>query len=154
MPGGASREFRPSPLCKGGGIATWTLSAIERVIRASWSAETCDPVDLPWSRSNPAKGQCGVTALMVNDLLGGDLMVAEVLHGDGTPQGFHTWNVLAGGIEVDLTADQFRAGELVRRGESLRRPAGPPRRVPERYELLRERVLSALGALDEPDTRR
>jgi hypothetical protein len=126
-------------------VPTWTLVAIERAIRDSWSDETCDPVDLPWSRSNPAKGQCGVTALVLNDLLGGDLMVADVKHADGSPQGSHTWNVFDGGIEIDLTAEQFRAGEVVQPGVLHRRPPGPPRRVPERYELLRERVLSALS---------
>ncbi|MET0909216.1 MAG: hypothetical protein ABWZ99_07080 [Ilumatobacteraceae bacterium] len=126
-------------------MPTWTLAAIENVIRDSWSEETCDTVDLPWSRSNPAKGQCGVTALVLNDLLGGDLMVADVTHADGTPQGSHTWNVLHGGVEIDLTSEQFRAGEVVQSAVLHRRPSGPPRRLPERYELLRERVLSALG---------
>ena len=51
-----------------------TLTEIETAVRAAWGEGTCDPVDLPWSTDNPAKGQCGVTALVLNDLLGGDLM--------------------------------------------------------------------------------
>lgn len=47
-----------------------SLTEIEEAIRGSWSAGTCDPLDLPWSPSNAAKGQCGVTALVVQDLLG------------------------------------------------------------------------------------
>jgi hypothetical protein len=47
-----------------------------------------DPADLPrWSPADPARGQCGPTALVVNDLLGGDLCVAEVRLRDGTQRG-------------------------------------------------------------------
>ena len=120
------------------------LERIEAALRASWSDETCDPVDRPWSPANPAKGQCGVTALVVHDLLGGDLVVAEVLHADGTRQGDHTWNRLPDGTEVDLTAEQFRAGEVVQPGRVVERPPGPPRRCVDEYELLRTRVLARL----------
>jgi hypothetical protein len=49
-----------------------SFADIEALIRASWSEKTCDPVDLPeWSAENPARGQCAVTALVVQDLLGG-----------------------------------------------------------------------------------
>ena len=64
-----------------------TLARIEAAVRACWDERTCDPVDLPWSSDTPSRGQCGVTALVVNDLLGGDLMVAEVLFPDGNRQG-------------------------------------------------------------------
>lgn len=121
-----------------------TLVRFEGAVRASWDAETCDPVDLPWSPDNPSRGQCGVTALVVNDLLGGDLVVAEVLFPDGRRQGWHTWNVFGAGVEIDLTRDQFRAGEVVQPGERVARPPGPPRREPDRYELLRDRVRTRL----------
>ena len=86
-----------------------------------------------------------MTALVVHDLLGGDLVVAEVLHADGTRQGDHTWNRLPDGTEVDLTREQFRSGEVVQPGRVVERPDGPPRRCVEEYDLLRRRVLEALG---------
>ena len=100
-----------------------TLSLVEQVIRASWSAASCDPVDAPWSPDNPSKGQCNVTALVVQDHLGGDLLMAEVLNADGTRQGVHFWNRLTDGTEVDLTREQFRAGEQVQEPEVFPRPA-------------------------------
>ena len=63
-----------------------SLAELERAIRDSWSERSCDPVDLPWSPANAAKGQCGVTALVVQDLLGGELLMAEVRHADGSRQ--------------------------------------------------------------------
>lgn len=45
---------------------------IEKALKSSWSKETCYP---PWARGwtteNPTKGQCAVTALVVQDYLGG-----------------------------------------------------------------------------------
>jgi len=134
----------------GGPDVTRTLTEIEAAVRASWDAQTCDPVDLPWSGDNPSKGQCGVTALVLNDLLGGDLLSAEVLFPDGTRQGWHTWNVFGGtdvddGFQVDLTGEQFVAGEQIQPAKRITRPPGRPSRTPERYDLLRERVLTRLG---------
>jgi hypothetical protein len=92
------------------------LREIERAVRGAWGADVCeDPADVPrWSPSNPSRGQCGPTALVLNDLLGGDLCVAEVRLRDGTQQGFHWWNRLAG-VDVDLTREQFGPGRPARR---------------------------------------
>ena len=126
-------------------MAVRTLADVEAAVRASWSVETCDDVDVPdWSLRNPSRGQCGATALVLQDLLGGDLLVAEVLHPDGSRQGFHAWNALSGGLQVDLTAEQFQAGEVVQAPRVVERPPGPPRRCAAQYMLLRERVFAAL----------
>lgn len=66
-------------------MTTWFLTDIEKAVRASWAADTCSPDDVaraPWTSDNPAWGHCDVTALAVQDLLGGDLVVGEV-HLDG-----------------------------------------------------------------------
>src|ERR1022692_1406729 len=56
------------------GMASRLLSDIERAVRRSWGADTCPPEDrLRWTPDNPARGQCGVTAMVVNDLMGGEL---------------------------------------------------------------------------------
>lgn len=96
-----------------------SLTELERAVRASWSHQTCDPIDLPWSEDNPPRGQCGVTALFLHDLLGGELLLAEVRNADGSRQGVHYWNRLPGGLELDLTRAQFTAGETFSRATAV-----------------------------------
>ena len=116
------------------------------ILRAAWGPDTCDPHDLAdWRPDNPARGQCGVTALVVQDLLGGDLVLGEVFV-DRTKVGHHYWNRLPGGHDIDFTADQFHPAEVVTGGQVQHRPPDAPRRCREQYELLRRRVLAALAA--------
>ncbi len=123
----------------------WTLREIEPAVRSAWGIDTCDPHDLAdWHPGNRARGQCGVTALVVNDLLGGELVLGEVLVG-GRKVGHHWWNRLDG-ADVDLTAGQFRPEETVTGGRTVERPPGPVRRCREQYETLRGRVLASLQA--------
>ena len=123
-----------------------TLTEIERAVRAGWSAETCDPVDLPWNESAPARGQCGVTALVLHDLLGGELLCAEVRNPDGSAQGVHYWNRLAGGHELDLTREQFTAGHAISEPHVVPVPANrSTARLAGQYQRLREAVERALG---------
>jgi hypothetical protein len=127
------------------GVPTWSLADVSEAIHASWSAQTCDPAArAQWSAANPARGQCGVTALVLNDLLGGDLILADVRRPDGTKQGHHYWNRLPDGSEIDLTIGQFDEGEVVQQGRPVIRPGGPPRRCREEYERLRASVLAWL----------
>ncbi len=127
-----------------------TFTELETAIRAAWSDETCDVADLvDRSPDNPARGQCGNTSLLIQDLLGGELLEAHVLYPNGSHQGFHYWNRLPGGVDIDLTAEQFIEGEVVQPPVVVARAVpGPPLRSPERYELLRSRVLEALGMAD------
>jgi hypothetical protein len=123
-----------------------SLSAIERAVRRSWSRDTCDPVDLPtWSPENPARGQCGVTAVVLHELLGGHVLVATVDHADGSRQGMHYWNLLSCGLQIDLTREQFTAGERVGEPESVQIPAGQSGRLQTQQSLLRQRVYDVLG---------
>lgn len=124
-------------------MAVWTLLDIERAIRSSWGADTCAPEDLPdWHAGNPARGQCGVTALVLNDLLGGDLVRGEV-HRDGRRVDSHWWNRFAEGFEIDLTREQFSPDETVGPGTAIERPPEVGR-LRDEYEILRGRVLAAL----------
>ena len=130
------------------------LAAVENAIRASWAGDTCDPDDLPnWRPDNPARGQCGVTALVIHDLLGGELILGEV-YVNGQKEGHHWWNRFASGLEIDLTREQFHPHEHVTPGKPVVRPPGPPNRCREQYETLRNRVMAQLGAgsLDERRT--
>ncbi len=124
----------------------FTLAEIQAAFRASWSVETCDPVDVAeWTADNPSRGQCGATALTLMEIVGGDLLEAEVTYPDGSHQGFHYWNLLPGGLEIDLTADQFSPDEQIQTPVMIEAPEAPPPRAGEQYLLLRRRVREALG---------
>jgi hypothetical protein len=126
-----------------------TLAQLEQAIRESWSADTSDDRD-EWSPENAGRGQCDITSLVVHDLLGGDLLAADV-YLDGERVEAHMWNRLPSGLEVDLTRDQFKRGEVI--GEPVARPrradiaepAHPRYHRYEKYLVLAERVRSRLG---------
>ncbi|MFJ5723650.1 hypothetical protein [Streptomyces sp. NPDC093149] len=119
------------------------LNDLEQAIRDSWGADTTTPEHRPnWTADNPARDQCGVTALVVHDLLGGVLIRGEV-HVNGERVDYHWWNRLGMGIEVDLTREQFGPDEMVVGGDVIERPAQIVR-LREEYELLRGRVLAVL----------
>ncbi|MEU9378779.1 alpha/beta hydrolase [Streptomyces sp. NPDC048255] len=127
----------------------WTLADIEAAIRAGWSADTCEPADISriaWTAENPAWGQCDITAVVVQDIVGGELVLGEVFL-DGRQEGYHWWNLLPGGIRIDLTREQFRRGETVTPGRVVKRPPGRLPRRWEEYQLLRRRVIDKLGPL-------
>lgn len=126
-----------------------SLGSIESAIRRAWSVWTCDPVDQQqWSERNPASGQCASTALIVQGLLGGELLLADVHNADGSRNGVHYWNRLAGGTELDLTREQFRAGESIGVGRVVARPDDVNRgRLPGHYQLLSARVARELAGI-------
>ena len=122
---------------------------LEAAIRATWALDTCDPVDADdWSAANPSRGQCGSTALTIHDLLGGELLIAEVLRADGSHQGVHYWNLLPDGTAIDLTREQFASNEVVQQPQTVRRPPGLPTRGAQQYLTMRCRVLTTLGILE------
>ncbi|WP_405162812.1 hypothetical protein OG203_42180 [Nocardia sp. NBC_01499] len=86
---------------------------------------------------------------MVNDFFGGDLVVGEVWL-NGEQHGFHWWNRLPTGIELDLTRDQFRLGQTITATRVVERPPGPTRHRWSEYLQLRERVIGHLGPLPDP----
>ncbi|MBB2988137.1 YunG family protein [Terracoccus luteus] len=115
------------PICP-----TSKLSALTRALCESWNADTS--AYPRWSPHTPSRGQCAVTALVVQDALGGDLERVTV---DGQS---HYYNRLLDGTELDLTRDQF----------AVWAPTTPETRTREyvlsyapttsRYELLKARV--------------
>jgi hypothetical protein len=122
-----------------------TLTEVEQAVRESWGVDTCDPTAIEnWTPDNAAWGQCGTTALVIQDLLGGDLVLARV-HLNGESAGNHYWNRFADTVNVDITREQFRKGETITEGEIADRPAEGPRRCRQEYELLRTRVLTRLN---------
>jgi hypothetical protein len=120
---------------------SFTLSQLEDAIRAAWSAETAeDPA--AWPADNPARDQCAVTALLVRELLGGEILIANVVR-DGKRLERHAWNRLASGLEIDLTRCQFRNGEELSTPQ-VEEPVVTAARSTA-SELLSTRVRSTLG---------
>jgi hypothetical protein len=81
------------------------MGSLVQAIQQSWDGETSVAPD--WTESLPSRGQCAVTALVVQDYLGGDLLRATV---EGTS---HYWNRLPDGQIVDLSREQFDLFEPV-----------------------------------------
>mgnify|MGYP001799071287 CR=1 FL=1 len=124
-----------------------TLDAIQTAIRQCWDIETCDPDDVPvWVPTTASRGQCIATALVVHDIFGGELLEAKV-HDNGVHRGYHTWNRLPGGIDVDLTRDQFLENEVVGEPEVVPGISGPGMRVASQYAVLRARLDAKLHEL-------
>jgi len=69
---------------------------IQRSLRKAWSLSTASQ----WTAGNPAAGQCNVTALLIHELFGGDLLKTPL------PAGDHFYNRI-GGQRYDFTASQF-----------------------------------------------
>lgn len=129
-----------------GGEGPILLADIERAVRRGWAADTCAPEGRSrWTPDNPSFGQCGVTAMVLHDLLGGEVLRGEVLAG-GQHDDYHWWNRLASGVEIDLTREQFGPQQEVGAGVAVTRtPVSTWRRLREEYELLRGRVFRDLG---------
>lgn len=120
------------------------IKTLENTLIESWDEKTCHPnTSAMWTGKNPALGQCAVTALVVQDYLGGQLARSETLA--------HVWNILQDGSEVDLSRSQFPNGlkiekeYIILREEVLYGNRGKKAKVAERYELLKERVSKKLG---------
>jgi hypothetical protein len=69
-------------------------------LQDAWCRETSSDPD-HWTPENPALGQCAVSALVIQDLLGGELLRGLF---NGTS---HYWNRLDNGQIIDVTKQQF-----------------------------------------------
>lgn len=120
---------------------TSSVAKIRNALSASWSHETSYFDD--WSPSNPSAGQCAVSAIIVQDYLGGEIKECAV---NGI---VHYFNVVEGAV-LDITAGQFgsfdidyAASRVKTKDEILR--YNDTRR---RYELLKAKVEDFFGDLE------
>jgi len=75
---------------------TERIERMKSALMRSWSIQSSSK----WSVANPAKGQCGVTALVVQDFLAGEIKKTKV------ENSWHFYNVIAG-MRYDFTETQF-----------------------------------------------
>ncbi|WP_440446506.1 YunG family protein [Nocardia amamiensis] len=131
-----------------GRVGVGKLESLTSALRKSWSADTSSSPD--WTENNRAKGQCAVTACVVQDYFGGDILnTVATLPSSETVS--HYFNVVDGET-IDLTREQFP------KGTKFTRPAAKPGRYSStreyclsyestrlRYEKLRSRVTTVIG---------
>ncbi|HWT39896.1 MAG TPA: hypothetical protein VN081_01290 [Dongiaceae bacterium] len=126
---------------------TVLLQKVTAALRESWSVDTSSTP--AWAKDNPSIGQCAVTALIVQDYLGGEIVNAKALYGDVGVS--HYFNLIEGEL-VDLTKGQFKQGTkfadpMAKTGNYATTReyclSFPDTRT--RYELLASRVTAVVG---------
>lgn len=121
------------------------LDELTRALRDAWSAET--GYGGIATTENPARGQCVVSSLVVQDFLGGEL---QRVTGDNIDEK-HYFNVLPDGTIVDTTGMQygmmrvsFFSAPIDMEGYSSIREKVLDTDTKQRYELLSDRVRRGL----------
>ena len=71
---------------------------VRKALPLAWSSETA----VQWTAENPALGQCNVTAAVVFDLYGGEILRTKL------GEFWHYYNGIEG-VRYDLTDSQFTA---------------------------------------------
>lgn len=119
-------------------------------LQNSWSQETSFTPD-EWSPQNPARGQCLVSTLILQDYLGGDLRRYDIKAENFEET--HYCNVLPGGATLDATAAQYaQPVQLTVTPINLKSYTTARERYlvdPDtqiKYGLLKERVIRALNS--------
>jgi hypothetical protein len=108
--------------------------------KKAWCAETAHPsYRNKWSPDNPSTGQCAVTALIVQDLFGGDIYSCKV------GKSSHFVNIINDKI-YDLTVEQFGGVDSVKYVNGSfklrsRKSLLQNKDVMERYQLLKSLVM-------------
>lgn len=113
------------------------IAELKEVLFHAWCAETA--FEGIWHKKIPTLNQCAVTALVVQDYLGGKILKRKMTNGQN-----HYLNRLPDGTEVDLTAAQF---DFITPKQILEETSVCSRsqltrhqNVQTRYELLKKRV--------------
>ncbi|MEZ9473792.1 hypothetical protein AB4172_01485 [Vibrio splendidus] len=118
------------------------LDEVLKALQDSWSIESTDEPE-NWTQSNPSRGQCGMSSLIINDYFGGKLVLWKVFVGQ-EQVGVHYSNELPDGTPFDSTGDQFWDIEELQEPSSFERPNRPPKNGADRYLKLSDLVRSKL----------
>lgn len=126
-----------------------TLEQLIRALQSSWVADTAfDEND--WSKDNPARGQCVVSSLVVQDYFGGELVRYRVTT-DALDE-MHYCNKLEDGTILDTTGSQYQMPVTMtvlpvdlKDFASIREKRLADADTKKRYEILKARVASILA---------
>jgi hypothetical protein len=121
-----------------------SLKKIQKGIGESWTKETCYYPSL-WCKNNKSRssGQCRITALLIQELLGGKILYSHVIKNKELD---HYWNKI-GDLEIDLTSKQFKKGTRFIKPKVLSRKKvfGDDRITLKTYKILRDNYLKKQG---------
>jgi hypothetical protein len=87
-------------------MGTPSLKQLTNALRQAWNAETGYAGVGVWTSSNPSRGQCVTSSLVVQDYFGGDIVRYEV-KGVGIDE-THYFNILDDGTIIDTTGSQYK----------------------------------------------
>lgn len=114
-----------------------TITELENILRdilfQVWSIQSSSK----WTTEVPARGQCGVTALVVHDLLGGEIVKTCLA------EGWHFYNLL-NGKRYDFTESQFES-EIHYVDQLSTREEAFSDTNEDQYHYLRNRVFNCLA---------
>lgn len=106
---------------------------IYEMLKKSWSIETSSK----WTSENPAKGQCGVTALVVQEIYGGKIKKTKV------GEAWHFYNCIDGKV-FDFTETQFNE-KLKYMGVESNREEAFADTDEKQYGILKEKITKELN---------
>ena len=121
------------------------LAKIIEAVENSWCRETSSDSE-NWSRENPAWGQCAVTAAVLNDYVGGDIVWAEAALPSGRKVS-HYFNLLKGN-EIDLTREQFPVSTVIPKGVEKKKSFTSTREYVLSFEVTRNRYELLKGSVE------
>ena len=123
------------------------IEQLKKVLPQAWSPRIDISLEGIFNRDDPSVGQCAVTALVVQDYFGGEIL-NTIVTGSDFPgiSSSHYFNVIDGET-IDLTRSQFKKGthfsEALPKNEGLSSTREYMLSFPstvERYEALKLRV--------------
>jgi hypothetical protein len=121
-----------------------TVQNLAQALRASWAPDTAVAPEA-YTPENPARGQCVVSSLVVQDYYGGDLRRYRTnYHGH---QEMHYCNILPDGTILDTTGSQYQTPVTLEilpvdlKGfASVRQKRLNDSEIQHQYTLLKQRV--------------
>ncbi|MBD3922936.1 hypothetical protein H8B09_29785 [Paenibacillus sp. PR3] len=116
--------------------------ALLEILLDSWSLRSSSK----WTLNNPARGQCGVTALVIHDLIGGRIVKTHI------GEGWHFYNDIDN-QRYDFTESQFSKTIIYEDLLSNREEALLDTNQ-EQYEYLHQRVIEQLKMRQRIDERK
>ena len=121
-------------------VSIMSKNLLRNALEYAWVGATAQG---EWTSKCPSLNQCAVTALVIQDYFGGDLLRCECDDG-----GSHYWNMLPGGEDVDWTEQQFEYSGVTPIRETVvirdRDYVLSPKSTKRRYKVLLKRVKAYL----------